>query len=92
MNTKTTFQARTVGLLVTALLAAGLFSSCEAIGSGDEVVASAWPRSKVYRIPEDPGRAQYIIVDSCGGVWYAEVHNVTVSPELQVRVPISPCR
>ena len=28
MNTKTTFQPRTVGLLVTALLAAGLFSGC----------------------------------------------------------------
>ena len=28
MNTKTTSQSRTVGLLVTALLAAGLFQSC----------------------------------------------------------------
>jgi hypothetical protein len=28
MKTKTTFQPRTVGLLVTVLLAAGLFSSC----------------------------------------------------------------
>jgi hypothetical protein len=28
MNTTTTFQPRTVGLLVTALLAAGLFSGC----------------------------------------------------------------
>lgn len=35
MKTKTTFQPRTVGLLVTALLAAGLFSGC-----GGEMVHS----------------------------------------------------
>lgn len=54
MNTKTTFRPRTVGLLVTALLAAGLFSGCGPKG----------PRREVRQ--HDADRTfQVIVVDSC---------------------------
>ena len=39
MKTKTTFQPRTVGLLVTVLLAAGLFSGC---GERSSVMYDRW--------------------------------------------------
>lgn len=54
MKTKTTFQPRTVGLLVTVLLAAGLFSGCSAKGPRQEVKQSDADRT-----------FQVIEVDSC---------------------------
>jgi len=37
MNTKMTFHPRTMGLLATVLLAAGLFSGCDYGKNGDEI-------------------------------------------------------
>lgn len=58
MNTKTTFQPRTVGLLVTALLAAWLFSGCEQRPAGKEVKGA-----------EGLDAVRIIEVDGCEYVW-----------------------
>ena len=91
MKMKTTFQPRTVGLLVTVLLAAGLFSGCSDPVSADALVREKWPGSTVYRLPESP-RCNYVIIDSCGAVWYAEVLDAIAPAEVRTVVGISPCR
>jgi len=91
MKTKMTFQPRTVGLLVTVLLAAGLFSGCSDPVSADIQVRKQWPKATVYRLPESP-RSNYVVVDSCGAVWYTEVIDVFDPVEVYAVVSISPCR
>jgi len=91
MKAKTTFQPRTVGLLVTVLLAAGLFSGCSDTVSADAMIRGKWPNATVYRLPESP-RVNYVVVDSCGAVWYAEVVDVVKPVEVRTVVRISPCR
>lgn len=58
MNTKTTFRPRTLGLLVTALLAAGLFSGC----GGD--------RYYVWNMRDIIGLWFWVIVIVATALWY----------------------
>ncbi len=77
MKAKMTFQTRTGGLLVTVLLAAGLFSGCEnryEASSSDAAVMNHKPVARMYRIPERDKGYQYIVIDTCGGVYFVETN------------------
>lgn len=54
---KTTFQPRTVGLLVTALLAAGLFLGCDGAPDAGQVEAD---NGKNFNVT---------VIDSCEYIW-----------------------
>ena len=93
MNTKTTFQPRTVGLLVTALLAAGLFSGCRHEASkSDMTLRGNWPSAIIYRIPEQTLGYQYVVIDSCGAAYYVETNALNDDAPLLHKVAILPCR
>lgn len=94
MNTKTTFQPRTVGLLVTALLAAGLFSACGRArprhmvveGKGPMVVYAARLNDGYW---SDSASMEYWVTDATGLGW---VYKTNEALAVGDTVRFWPCR
>ncbi len=80
MNTKTTSRPRTVGLLVTALLAAWLFSGCEQRSAGIEVEGA-----------EGLDAVRLIEVDRCEYIWVQSGYGGGLSHKGNCRNSIHNC-
>jgi len=93
MKTKTTFQPRTVGLLVTVLLAAGLLFGCD--GQPHHKVIEGTAPMRVYAVKASGGswasqcKWEYWVTDASGKGW-TYVTNTKLSIGDTVR--FSPCR
>jgi hypothetical protein len=93
MKTMMTFQPRTVGLLVTVLLAAGLFSGCSDRPSHKVVEGKAPMVVYAVKVHDSPWSSQvnreYWITDASGMGW-----TYITSAEFAIgdTVRFSPCR